>query len=93
MTTPLLQANAVVPLFRVADVARSIAWYSDVLGFDADPFPPTPPYEFAILRLGPIELMLRRSRGAGRRTLKAGMPMSASTRTSAPSTAPLSSGA
>jgi catechol 2,3-dioxygenase-like lactoylglutathione lyase family enzyme len=50
----------IVPVLRVADVARSIEWYRGTLGFAADPFPATPPYEFAILRQGTTELMLRR---------------------------------
>lgn len=54
---PIIQA---VPLLRVADVSRSIAWYHETLGFVGDPFPPAPPHEFAILRHGPTELMLRR---------------------------------
>ena len=50
----------IVPLLRVADVARSIEWYRTTLGFVADPFPATPPHQFAILRQGSAELMLRR---------------------------------
>ncbi len=49
-----------VPVLRVADVARSIEWYKSTLDFDGDPFPPSPPYQFAILRNGETELMLRR---------------------------------
>ena len=49
----------VIPLLRVADVARSIEWYRTNLGFVADPFPATPPHQFAILRQGSAELMLR----------------------------------
>jgi uncharacterized glyoxalase superfamily protein PhnB len=49
-----------VPLLRVADVARSIEWYRSTLGFAGDPFPAAPPHQFAILRHGPAELMLRR---------------------------------
>jgi len=49
-----------VPLLRVADVARSIGWYRSTLGFVGDPFPAAPPHEFAILRHGAVELMLRR---------------------------------
>jgi len=49
-----------VPLLRVTDVARSIEWYRGTLGFVGDPFPPKPPHEFAILRHGQVELMLRR---------------------------------
>jgi uncharacterized glyoxalase superfamily protein PhnB len=50
----------VVPLLRVMDVARSMEWYRGTLGFLADPFPAAPPHEFAILRQGQGELMLRR---------------------------------
>jgi hypothetical protein len=35
-------------------------WYRRTLAFVGDPFPATPPFEFAILRQGPVELMLRR---------------------------------
>ncbi len=54
---PLSQS---VPVLRVSDVARSIVWYRNVLAFVADPFPATPPYEFAILRQAGAEIMLRR---------------------------------
>lgn len=63
---PLLTApNAMaitlaVPLLRVTDVARSMAWYHDTLGFTGDPFPAKPPFEFTILRKGAAEIMLRR---------------------------------
>jgi catechol 2,3-dioxygenase-like lactoylglutathione lyase family enzyme len=53
---PIKQA---VPLLRVADVARSMAWYREMLGFVGDPFPAEPPHDFAILQHGPVELMLR----------------------------------
>src|SRR5262245_54192940 len=49
-----------VPLLRVADVARSMAWYREILGMTGDPFPSQPPHEFAILRQGEAEIMLRR---------------------------------
>jgi uncharacterized glyoxalase superfamily protein PhnB len=50
----------VIPLLRVPDVARSMEWYRTTLGFVADPFPATPPHQFAILRQGSAEMMLRR---------------------------------
>lgn len=49
-----------IPVFRVTDVGRTLAWYRDILGFTGDTFPDKPPYEFAILRHGPVEIMLRR---------------------------------
>lgn len=48
-----------IPVLGVADVARSMQWYQAHLGFVPDPFPETPPYDFAILRSGDAELMLR----------------------------------
>src|SRR5207249_3060988 len=30
--------RAAVPVFQVASMAKSVAWYRDVLGFTADPF-------------------------------------------------------
>lgn len=49
-----------VPVLRVADVARSMQWYRETLALVGDPFPAEPPFEFAILRQGEVELMLRR---------------------------------
>lgn len=51
-----------VPLLRVTDVARSMEWYRTTLAFRGDPFPTQPPHEFAILRHGGVELMLRRGK-------------------------------
>lgn len=53
---PITQA---VPVLRVTDVARSMAWYRGALGFVGDPFPATAPHDFAILRQGASEIMLR----------------------------------
>src|SRR5262249_46679160 len=49
-----------VPVLRVADVARSMQWYRETLALAGDPFPAKPPFEFAILRQEEVELMLRR---------------------------------
>ena len=38
-------------------------WYQAVLGFDADPFPPSPPYVFCILRKDDIEIFLQQLTG------------------------------
>jgi uncharacterized glyoxalase superfamily protein PhnB len=48
-----------IPVLQVADVGRSIEWYFAAFGFDADPFPPSPPYGFAILRRDGAEVMLQ----------------------------------
>ena len=57
---PLLTINQAIPLLRVTDVGRTMEWYRRTLGFVGDPFPPAPPHEFAILRHGSTEIMLRR---------------------------------
>ncbi len=51
---------SIIPVLRVADVARSLAWYRDHLGFAADPLPVDVVPESCILRRDGTELMLRR---------------------------------
>jgi catechol 2,3-dioxygenase-like lactoylglutathione lyase family enzyme len=51
----------IVPVLRVHDVARSIAWYRDHLGFAPDPFPAEPPHACCTLRRDQAELMLRKA--------------------------------
>jgi uncharacterized protein (TIGR02246 family) len=57
--TPRRQVRAAVPVFRVASVARSVAWYRDILGFAANPFGPPDEPTFAILSRDGVELMLQ----------------------------------
>lgn len=57
----VVEAERATPLLRVADVARSAAWYRDTLGFEIDAFPDAPPHDFAILTCGAAEIMLRQS--------------------------------
>ena len=64
---PIKQA---VPVLRVADVARSMAWYCEALGFIGDPFPDRAPYDFAILRHGRTEIMLRHGTSTAQPTPK-----------------------
>jgi uncharacterized protein (TIGR02246 family) len=52
-----------VPVFHVSSVAKSIAWYRDVLGFSADPFGPPDEPVFAILCRDGVELMLQSNFG------------------------------
>jgi hypothetical protein len=47
------------PVFLVSDIASTMRWYEAVLGFDADPFPESPPYVFCILRKDDVEIMLQ----------------------------------
>jgi len=48
-----------VPVLQVANVAISVRWYADVLGFTPDTFPANPPYSFAMLRRDGAEIMLQ----------------------------------
>jgi uncharacterized protein (TIGR02246 family) len=66
LVTPQTQVHAAVPVFQVSSVARSAAWYRDVLGFTADPFGPPDDPVFAILRRDGVELMLQKQCGDAR---------------------------
>lgn len=63
--------EAMVPVLRVTDVARSMEWYATLLGCTVDPFPAVAPYEFCILRCAGVELMLRRADSVPRPTGRA----------------------
>lgn len=65
--------DCAVPVLRVTDVARSMAWYEKVLGFSSDPFGPAEDPLFAILRRDGVELMLQKVRSG------VGAPRSATT--------------
>jgi catechol 2,3-dioxygenase-like lactoylglutathione lyase family enzyme len=54
--------GSAVPVFRVASVARSAAWYADVLGFVADSVGSPDDPVFSILRRDGAELMLQKVR-------------------------------
>ena len=49
--------------FAVADVEKTIDWYQEHLGVDADTFPARPPYQWASIWRDGIELMLLRVEG------------------------------
>jgi uncharacterized glyoxalase superfamily protein PhnB len=51
------------PVFLVDDIASTMRWYQRVLGFDADPFPESPPHVFCILRKDGVEIMLQQLDG------------------------------
>ncbi len=53
-----------VPVLRVTDVARSIAWYQGILGFAATTVPDDAPYTSAVLMRDNAELVLRSGRTA-----------------------------
>jgi uncharacterized glyoxalase superfamily protein PhnB len=62
--TPRLVGAA--PVFQVADVAATMQWYEENLGFEAFPFPAAPPHAFCVLAHGGIEIMLQRLEGQER---------------------------
>jgi uncharacterized glyoxalase superfamily protein PhnB len=67
--------DCAVPVLRVTNVARSMVWYANVLGFSPDPFGPAEDPLFAILRRDGVELMLQKVRpgvGAPRSATAAG---------------------
>jgi uncharacterized glyoxalase superfamily protein PhnB len=47
------------PVFLVDDIASTMQWYRTVLGFEADPFPESPPHAFCALSRDDIEIMLQ----------------------------------
>ena len=60
MQTSGVQIVHAAPVLAVPDVAATMEWYRDVLGFTGSPFPDERPYSFAILCHGNTELMFRR---------------------------------
>ena len=56
---PMPQFNSITPNLVVADVARSVAFYRDVLGFAIDAtVPEAPPYVFASVKSGAVGIFL-----------------------------------
>ena len=75
MTNDTGTIDAAVPVFRVASVAKSMAWYDEVLGFSGGAVGPPNDPRFAILRRDGVELMLQKLRsgvGASRAASSAG---------------------
>jgi len=58
--------SGVAPVFQVADVAATMRWYEENLGFEAFPFPAAAPHAFCILARDGIEIMLQRLEGQER---------------------------
>lgn len=55
------QFVSIVPVLRVADLARSVAWYRENLGFVVESGDVTAARDQCVLRRDATELMLRRS--------------------------------
>lgn len=56
-SSPRLQSAA--PVFLVGDIASTMRWYQDKLGFKAHSHPPSPPYGFCTLTRDDVEIMLQ----------------------------------
>jgi uncharacterized glyoxalase superfamily protein PhnB len=59
----MAEFRSLAACFPVADIGATVRWYEEQLGFIGDPFPPSGPYVFAILRRDNIEIMLQRVEG------------------------------
>jgi uncharacterized glyoxalase superfamily protein PhnB len=51
------------PVFQVPDVAATMRWYEENLGFEGFAFPASPPHAFCVLASGGVEIMLQRLEG------------------------------
>ena len=51
------------PVFLVGDIAATMRWYQDVLGFEADAVPQRPPHAFCVLRRDDVEIFLQQLDG------------------------------
>ena len=53
------ELKSITPNLVVADVARSVAFYRDVLGFEVmTTVPDAPPFVFAMLHRGPVQVFV-----------------------------------
>ena len=59
----MAEFRSVAPVFAVANIAATIRWYEEQLGFTGYPFPDHEPYVFAIMNRDKIEIMLQRVNG------------------------------
>ena len=59
----MAELRSLAACFPVADISATIQWYQEQFGFIGEPFPPSGPYVFAILRRDDVEIMLQRVDG------------------------------
>jgi glyoxylase I family protein len=54
-----IDVRGMAPLLQVFDMAKSMAFYRDVIGFEiVNTNTPKPPFDWVLLKLGDVELML-----------------------------------
>ncbi len=68
--------HSATPTFLVSDIATTIDWYVANLGFvKAGSVPEKPPYVYASIMLGPVEIMLLNLAGYEKPDLRARRPV------------------
>ncbi len=68
--------HSAAPTFLVSDIATTIDWYVANLGFvKAGSVPEKPPYVYASIMLGPVEIMLLNLAGYEKPDLRARRPV------------------
>jgi len=55
--------ESVTPVFLVSDIATTMRWYEQKLGFAVDAVPKSPPHNIAILRKDEVEIFLQQLAG------------------------------
>jgi catechol 2,3-dioxygenase-like lactoylglutathione lyase family enzyme len=58
-----MRLRRAAPVFLVADVAATLRWYRENLGFDGLPFPEQPAHFFGIMTRDDVEIMLQQLDG------------------------------
>ena len=69
-----MKLRGATPVLLVGDIAATMQWYQDVLGFRADPFPPRAPHVFCILAMDDVEIFLQQLDGYQRLDVYARRP-------------------
>jgi uncharacterized glyoxalase superfamily protein PhnB len=69
-----MRLRVATPVFLVADIASTMRWYQNVLGFRADPFPPRAPHTFCILSKDDVDIFLQQLDGYERPDVYARRP-------------------
>ena len=62
-TTSPIKLRGVTPVFLVGDIAATMRWYWETLGFEADAVPEAPPHDFCILRRDDVVIFLQQLDG------------------------------
>jgi uncharacterized glyoxalase superfamily protein PhnB len=58
-----MKIQEAIPVFLVGDIASTMRWYAEHLGFQAHPVPESPPHTFAILRKDDATIFLQQLDG------------------------------